>query len=147
MDKKDFISSVELELIENGVDEPVLLGIVHSFLVDCPPISDNINIAGGEDKDGNQFIIIEIDPIQYTIVLEYPFVRSYIANLEEYRSEHLDYSPNVSVTIDENTMSDLFFHFSRIPLLFATLRFRFGKRKVSEETFDRIAKELGIDNL
>lgn len=147
MEKEDFIAGVERELIDNGVDEPVLLGIVHSFLKDCPPVSDNINIAGGEDSKGNQFVIIELDPIQYVLLLEYPFVRSYIANVDQYKSETLDYSPNVSVSIEENTISDLFHHFSRIPLLFATLRHRYGKRKVTPETFDMVAKEIGIDGL
>lgn len=147
VEKDTFIAEVEQELIRNGVDEPVLLGIIHKFLTECPELDQNIRIAGGENSQENQFIIVEIDPFQYVIVLDYPFVRSFVGNMDTLHSEVLSYTPNVSVEIAENNLNDLFSHFSRVPLLFATLRHRYGEDRVSMEVFDEVAKELGIEDI
>jgi hypothetical protein len=147
LNKEELIAQVEQELITNGVDEPVLLGIVHKFMVDCPDLQETFQIAGGINSQENQFVIFEIDPIQYVVMLDYPHIRSFVGNTDTYRSEVLDYTPNISVTIRENNISSLFEHFSRVPVLFATIRHRFGNDRVSEEVFDEVSKELGIDNL
>ncbi len=132
------IQGIQDILINQGIDEPILLGIISMFLSKCPPLDEDLQIGGGLDNMGNQFVIIEIGHWQLVLTMEYPFIKGYVANLYTTSTHELDFSPNVTKEIKNKGLDKIFSYFSTIALIFANVKMKFGDDLVTEEQFKEI---------
>jgi hypothetical protein len=147
MERQDMIDGIQDILLNQGIDEPVLLGIVSKFLSKCPPLYDDIQIGGGLNEFDNQFVIIDVDGWQLVLVIDYPNVRGFIGNSDSQLSFPLEFIPNLTKEIQKKNMDMIFSYYSNIALIFATAKDRYPHRLLSEQEFQDIADEIGFLDL